>query len=370
MIKTRPSTILVVDDDVITNRMIQAILTRAGFQIACAFDSAGALQLIHELQPDLVLLDVNLPDGSGFDVCLKMHQETGYAQIPVLFVSASEDIANKVRGFEVGGVDYIPKPFSGEEVVARVSTHLRLKQAYEKLAELQAERIQRLASAQETLMPLPAQLPDAHFEIALHQALKAGGDFYDVIPVGKHIVDYVVADASGHDLAASFWTASLKTLLSEYAHAATAPLDALIAINSALCRILPEGVFFTLIYARLNRQTKRLSLANAGQPPALVQSTASGLTQIIHQDSDVVGIFSDAAFSTTELKVNPKDRILLYSDGLIELDGPREIGLQRLIEAAARHQQNTLAEMVHATLKDTIGDKRAEDDVLLLGVEV
>ncbi len=370
MTNAKPSVILVVDDDIITNRMIQAILTRAGFQVVCAFDVAGALRAVRESQPDLALLDVNLPDGSGFDICQKMHQEAASAQTPVLFVSASEDIANKVKGFEAGGVDYIPKPFAGEEVVARVSTHLRLKQAYAKLAELQAEKIQRLATAQETLMPLPASLPEAHFEIVLHQALKAGGDFYDVIPVGRQIVDYVVADATGHDLAASFWTASLKTLLTEYANAATPPIDVLVSINNALCRILPEGVYFTLLYARLNRQTKRLTLANAGHPPALVLTAGGGNAQFIEQDSDVMGAFTEAAFSVQDLRVNANDRFLLYSDGLIEIDGSRDSGSRRLAGAAARFRKSSLSDMVQGMVAETTEGKTVVDDVLLLGVEV
>lgn len=125
-----------------------------------------------------------------------------------------------MQGFEAGGVDYITKPLEGKEILARVGTHLRLKQANERLLELQADRIRQLVQAQGTIMPSPQELPEARFEIALRQVMEAGGDFYDVIPVGEGVVDYVVADASGHDLAASFWTAALKTLLNEYATAA------------------------------------------------------------------------------------------------------------------------------------------------------
>ena len=108
------------------------------------------------------------------------------------------------------GTDYITKPIVGAEEIARVRTHLRLRQAYEMLAELQAERVQQLASAQRNLMPRPKDFPEARFQVSLRQALAAGGDFYDVIPAGQDSVDYLVADASGHDLAASLWTASLK----------------------------------------------------------------------------------------------------------------------------------------------------------------
>ena len=140
--------VFVVDDDPSIVRTIDGFLKRAGFRTESAGDVAGALQGIRAKRPDLVLLDVNLPDGSGFDVCKTLSHEASALATPVLFISANEDTSTKVRGFEVGGVDYITKPIVGAEVVARVRTHLRLKRAFERLAELQAERLQQLASAQ------------------------------------------------------------------------------------------------------------------------------------------------------------------------------------------------------------------------------
>ena len=363
----RSPLIYVIDDDTVTNQMLHGILTRAGYQVATAVDVAGALTGIRARRPDLILLDVNLPDGSGFDVCRQLQTEEGTRQTPVLFISANEDVTSKVMGFEAGGVDYIPKPFAGEEVIARVSTHLRLKQAYEKLAELLAEKIQRLGSAQEALMPLPADIPFARFGVCLKQVLQAGGDFYDVIPVGDQVVDYVVADSSGHDLASSFWTAALKTLLTEYATAANAPRQIVRAINNALCRILPSGGFLTLVYARLNRLTGRLLLINAGHPPALVVHP-NGSTDVVHQEGDVVGAFPDAAFGSVELRLRRGDRFFLYSDGLIEGDGNRDEGLKKL--AAAVRERKPLQALVEMATRDSAATVNAQDDLLLMGVEL
>jgi putative transcriptional regulator len=101
-------------------RRIEGILTHVGYDVMCAPDAAGALRGIRERHPDLVLLDVNLPDGSGLEVCQQIQREPGAMQTPVLFISADGEVASKIKGFVAGGVDYIPKPFSGQEVVARV----------------------------------------------------------------------------------------------------------------------------------------------------------------------------------------------------------------------------------------------------------
>ena len=189
------------------------------------------------------------------------------------------------------------------ELLARVSTHLRLKQAFDMLVELQAERIRRLSTVQESLMPRPADLPSARFEVVLEQMLQAGGDFYDVIPVGEEMVDYLVADVSGHDLGSSLWTSSLKTLLAEYATPVNTPLDVVHTMNRVLSRILPEGVFFTLVYVRLNRRGKRMSVLQAGHPaPLLVREDSSAM--FLDSDSDIVGVFSDASFQMREFQVS------------------------------------------------------------------
>jgi len=366
----RAPLILIVDDDVTTNEMIRTILTWAGFQTASAFDVAGALAGVREQHPDLILLDVSLPDGTGLDVCRRIQGEPGASQTPVLFISSNEDVSTKVEGFEAGGVDYITKPLAGAEVIARVRTHLRLKQAYETLAELQAERIQRLATAQGALMPQPADLPEARFFVSLNQVLKAGGDFYDVVPVGHRVVDYMVADASGHDLAASFWTAALKALMSEYATPVNEPREVVCSMNRALLRILPQGVFFSIIYARLNRQTGRLSLINGGHPPAIIVPGNGKEAAFVHQEGDVAGAFADVNFDAKELTVRPGDRFLLYSDGLIESGGNREEGLRRLAAACTSWRGECLENMIQSVVREVTAGLRLQDDIVLMGVEV
>jgi sigma-B regulation protein RsbU (phosphoserine phosphatase) len=350
--------------------MIQNILTHGGFGVECAFSASGAMDAIRKASPDLILLDIGLPDGSGLDVCRNLQSEPGASRIPVLFISSHEDLSTKVQGFNAGAVDYITKPVAGAEVIARVRTHLRLRQAYESLARLQAERIQSLAAAQGTIMPRPEDHPEARFGISLKQVLKAGGDFYDVIPIGDRIMDYVVADASGHDLAASFWTAALKALLAEYATPVNSPRDVMHAINSVLCRILPEGVFFTIIYARLNRLNRRLSLVNAGHPPAILIPREGEEAVIVLQEGDVAGVYADAAFDLRELTLGAGDRFFLYSDGLIALDGSRTNSIRSIADACLAWRTAPLESMVDSVARKATEGSAVEDDIVLLGVEV
>ena len=110
---------------------------------------------IREHVPDLILLDVSLPDTSGIELCRRLQTQSGLSQIPVIFISGHEELAIKVAGFDAGGVDYIAKPLAVREVIARVRTHIRLKRGYESLAELQAERIRKLAAARKPPCRVP-----------------------------------------------------------------------------------------------------------------------------------------------------------------------------------------------------------------------
>lgn len=361
--------IFIVDDDCSVVRTLELFLKRAGFRASSAGDVIGAFQGIRAQRPDLILLDVNLPDGSGFDVCAALQQDASTSAIPILFISAVDDTSTKIKGFEIGGVDYITKPIVGAEVLARVRTHLRLKRAYERLAELHAERVQQLASAQQKLMPRPEDFQDARFQVSIRQVLTAGGDFYDVIPAGQGVVDYLVADASGHNLAASLWTASLKALAAEYAGPLNLPLEVVRAMNSSLCRILPPGAFFTLVYVRLNHRTGRLSLVNAGHPPPVIIQGSANEPCILRQPGDVLGAFPDAVFGTAEVTLEAGGRIFLYTDGLIEARGCYEEGVQCLANACFSRRALPLEELVPAAVDEVMTGTNAADDTLLMAVE-
>ncbi|MEL6496590.1 MAG: response regulator, partial [Cyanobacteria bacterium J06623_7] len=127
----RPSSeqakILIVDDKPDNLRLLSQILTKQGYEVRKAIDGSTALMGVTKFAPDLILLDINMPDMDGYEVCQRLKSDRQTKQITVIFLSASDRVMDKVQAFEVGGVDYITKPFQVPEVLARVETHLKIR---------------------------------------------------------------------------------------------------------------------------------------------------------------------------------------------------------------------------------------------------
>ena len=123
----RADLVLIVDDTLTNLEVLSHSLQSAGFSVSVASDGVSALTQAEYAEPDVILLDIIMPGMNGFEVCQKLKANPKTQDIPVLFMTGLTDIADKIKGFELGGVDYVTKPINKEEVIARIKTHLTLK---------------------------------------------------------------------------------------------------------------------------------------------------------------------------------------------------------------------------------------------------
>jgi diguanylate cyclase (GGDEF)-like protein len=142
---TSPANILIVDDIADNLEILGALLTFDGYNVQTAQGGVAALKRVQESPPDLILMDILMPDMDGYEVCTQLKAEETTRDIPVVFVSSMTDIDSKVKGFKVGGVDYINKPFQHAEILVRVNTHITLVRMRKHLEEQNAE-LERLAN--------------------------------------------------------------------------------------------------------------------------------------------------------------------------------------------------------------------------------
>ena len=139
LINLAPNKILIVDDVSDNLRLLSTTLTQQGYQVRCAKSGAIALMGANNDLPDLILLDINMPEMNGYQVCQKFKADQKTADIPIIFLSAQDDIDDKVKAFEVGGVDFITKPFRIQEVLIRVKNQLNLQAAKAEIHHLNQE---------------------------------------------------------------------------------------------------------------------------------------------------------------------------------------------------------------------------------------
>ena len=149
------ATILVIDDNPAELGGVLDQLMLAGFKTLVAPSGERALQQLEHVQPDLILLDVLMPGIDGFETCARLKANDATKDIPVIFITVLTDTLDKIKGFELGGVDYITKPFQHEEVIARVNTHLTIRR-FQKQLEEQNARLRELNARKDKFLSMIA----------------------------------------------------------------------------------------------------------------------------------------------------------------------------------------------------------------------
>jgi len=160
-----PASILVVDDTPQNVKLLNDLLAVKGYAVTTAADGRAALELLQSRPFDLVLLDVMMPGPDGFEVCERLQKDGATRDIPVIFLTALDDTFDKVRAFSAGAVDFVTKPFRSEELLARVGTHLALRQARRSLEEQNArlrEEIEAHNRAKGTIECLVEEIRSSH----------------------------------------------------------------------------------------------------------------------------------------------------------------------------------------------------------------
>jgi phosphoserine phosphatase RsbU/P len=366
--------VLIIDDSPTNVKVLELALKKSGFMTISAFNGPDGERLAEVEQPDLILLDIMMPGKSGFDTCSDLKRNPLTKDIPIIFLSAMDDVASKVNGLSIGAVDYVTKPFHKEEVLARINLQLQLRLSRQAALSGQASRLQQLRKAQQTMLARPADLPQANFAVHYAPVLEAGGDFYDVVAMGETVFGYLAADMSGHDLGASFTTAALKALFRQNARPGLSPVETMKVMNDALASILSDGSHLTACYVHLDRTVSRLSVVSAGHPPAIYVS-AAGDVDLLEATGDVLGVFNTPVFELLHREVSTGDRFFLYTDGLVERTGKekrnRRQGVEELMEVCVRTLSLSIDRAVAEIIECLIPQTHArEDDVVLLGVEV
>jgi sigma-B regulation protein RsbU (phosphoserine phosphatase) len=363
--------ILVIEDEETNMLLLRAILEEGGFMVHSAYEGREGLAKARELCPDLIILDVILPDMDGFDVCGELKREARTQDIPVIFVTSLGDSGNKLKGLSIGGVDYITKPFDSAEITARVRIHLKLRNANRMVIESQKRRLAALRHAHQSFLTDLEAMPEARCAVDYEPAEEAGGDQYDAVRLGTSVYGYFIADMAGHGIESVFHSSVLKVLFRENASLLNSPAETFRRINALMKDYLAEGQHITAAYLTINRASGLATLVSAGHLP-LVVVRPGGSVGSLEAEGDVLGVFDAPTFRTVSTEAGPGTRFWMFSDGVVEDFGQRQswrAGITRL--------EGILSGLGHFPLREALGRARAalysrhpgDDDRLLLVCE-
>jgi sigma-B regulation protein RsbU (phosphoserine phosphatase) len=376
---TEMKTVLLVDDEPANIQIVNSIL-RDTYKTRIATNGAKALELANQSPaPDLILLDVMMPEMDGYEVCSRLKLADHTRDIPVIFLTGQTDTQDETKGFEVGAVDYIHKPFSPAVVQARVRTHLVLRGIREELAsQLQAIQRELDTARQIQLSILPREIPAiAGLDIAARYIpmTSVAGDFYDFIVIDEKRIGILVADVSGHGMPAALISSMLKIALGAQTSCALDPVLVLTGLNQALYGKF-KGHFVTAAYVVIDTEKQTINYAGAGHPPIILRDRAAAATRDFLENGLFLGYFPEVTYTSVELPFKPGDSCLLYTDGIPEMTNlsDEQYGVDRCKDylesnhdlSAGQFVDNFLDEL--SRWSDSASGREPEDDVTLLAI--
>ncbi len=364
-------------DDVRSNVQLLAEALKGEYRISVALDGESALKAVAASQPDIVLLDIVMPGVDGYEVLRRLRAEPGTRDLPVMFLSSLEDVADKARGFELGANDYLTKPFEVLEVKARVRSLLKAK-AYSDAVKAALER--DLSIAREIQFGLlPAELTtcaegtglDLH--AILEPAQHVGGDLYLALRTAPDRLFLAVGDVSGKGIPASLFMAVTMTLLRSLAREHPKPETVLARLNQELEAHNRGQLFVTLICAVFDLSSGQVHVANAGHPSPVLLSADGTASTPFGSTGLIAGLFPTAAYKSHTAAFGPGDTLVFYSDGVSEAMDPaeNEFGEERLVAGLlSRPHPNAKesAEGVLADVKRHAGTAPQYDDTTIVVV--
>lgn len=371
--------ILLVDDNPTNLQVLFQTLEGVGCKLLIAKNGEMALTIAGKALPDLILLDIMMPDIDGYEVCRRLKTNPATSGTPVIFLSALGDTGDKVKGLQLGAVDYITKPFQPDEVIARVNTHLtihRLKREVESQKDQLEHELKVVSEVQRKLLPKQLPVIDG-FKLAAHYETSryAGGDYYDIIELPDNCWGFFIADAEGHSAPAAVLMAMTCALFRSYPGSAADPAEVLRYLNEHLCKVA-EPSFMTALYAHYDAKTKTMRIARAGHPlPMVFRNSDQKAIELNCPGVYPLGIEPyEIEVPVTETKLESGDRFLVYTDGLTErfdMEG-NTYGEERLLKPLATDSTSDPQGVVAAIMADVrqfAGKRPADDDqALLLGI--
>ncbi len=372
--------ILLVDDIKNIRDMLKMHLEIFDHEIFEAEDGAIALQIIPKIQPNLILLDIDMPNLNGFGVLKKRHQDTNLKNIPVLMLTAKTETDYVVHALNMGANDYVKKPFIVEELIARVNTQLTLKSAQDQILEKDkriSEELEMAKKIQSRLLPSSRDLKaiEKHGFKAFvfnRATSEVGGDFVHLQNFEKIGFALTIADCMGHGVSAALMTMAASAFLSNINDTRIGPGKAFTELNKNLIGLIPMEQPIVSIQVRYTID-KGLSLSRAAFSLPIIYRKTDQNTETI-KDGDIPLGYMRKEYQETKFFLEKGDRLLLFSDGMTEEKNAKgesfSLEKDRLSNELIKHGDHSLeicgSSIIQSWEKFLKGQKKKDDATFVI----
>lgn len=379
--------ILVVDDNDDNRYTLTLYLDLEGYRnVVTANDGGEAIGRLKSELFDLVLLDVMMPKVDGYQVLSWLKDEPRLRDLPIIMISALNEMNSVVRCIELGAVDYLLKPFNPVLLKARLGSTLEKKHLRDQinthLARLESE-LEAARKLQVGMVPHVFPAPAAHWPIDLfammEPAREVGGDLYDFFTLADGRLCFLIGDVSGKGMPAALYMARTKSLVRIAAElmpgregGQASASDIVGRVNRELAENNDDMMFVTMFLAILNPATGDIEFCNAGHnPPYRVQGDR--LATVDDPHGVVLGVRPDAVYQTGRFSLAPGETIYLFTDGVTEAQDAgatlfSDARLEAVLQRAGGASSADLINAVVAEVGSFVGAVEASDDITMLAL--
>jgi sigma-B regulation protein RsbU (phosphoserine phosphatase) len=383
------ATLLVVDDNEDNRYTLTRRLKREGYtKLVTAENGRQALDLLKAQHFDLVLLDIMMPEMDGYQVLEQVKADAALREIPVIMISALEEVESVIRCVELGAEDYLSKPFNPTLLRARVGASLEKKRLRDEvrasLARLEQEidgaRVAQLGMLPSTFPAVSAEQP-VEVHALMDPAREVGGDLYDAFYAADGTFCFLVGDVSGKGAAAGMFMARTRSLVRmavvelrpRLAEGERSPARIAEAVSRELCLDNRERMFVTLFLGFLDAHSGTLTYINAGHPVPYLLRAAGALEKVDGKPQAPLAVRAGIRYQDQTVSLQPGDALFACTDGVVEAtNGAGELYSAERLEVQLRDAIGTAPEAMVRAVKRHVdaftGDAPKADDVTILAL--
>ena len=401
MTTPRPK-ILAIDDTPINLQLLMVAL-KLDFDLQITTSGALGLEFAAETLPDLILLDVMMPEMDGFEVCRRFKADARFRDIPIIFLTALGDVQAESTGLALGAADYIAKPVNVATAQQRIRNLLErealrkeiqtqfneLKQATDLLQASRQRELEFGNAIQHTLLQgvIPKGIEGASVSSFSEPSQVVDGDFSDIRRLHTNSFDVLVGDVMGKGVGAALIGAGVRSayhqvladlqVVKSFGTVLPTPEQIVNQLHKVLTpRLVELSSFVTLALYRFDLEAGTLTFVNAGHTPGLLLSAKQGQVLTIDCENMPIGVLPDEVYAEVCVPIGPGDSLLVYSDGITEAcnHNGEQYGQERLIAAFEAGRKAALVpfallDSLQQTLKGFTGGAPALDDQTAIIVE-